>query len=92
MRILVLGGVFLGAAIVDSALARGHAITVFNRGHARTAWPAGVDAIVGDRGSDLARVGGRRFDAVIDVCGFVPGNLRASAAALASCAASASDE
>ena len=41
MRILVIGGgVFLGAAIVDSALARGHAITVFNRGRARSDWPA----------------------------------------------------
>ena len=41
MRILVIGGgVFLGAAIVDSALARGHALTVFNRGRARSDWPA----------------------------------------------------
>ena len=35
MRILVIGGgVFLGAALLESALARGHAVTVFNRGRA----------------------------------------------------------
>ena len=86
MRILVLGGgVFLGAAILDGALARGHAITVFNRGRARTAWPVGVEAIVGDRSSDLALVDGLRFDAVIDLSGYVPADLRASAAAFASC-------
>ncbi len=86
MRILVIGGgVFLGAAVVDSALARGHAITVFNRGRARSDWPAGVEAVVGDRGSDLGRLEGRDFDAVVDVCGYVPADLRASAAALATC-------
>ncbi len=84
MRILVLGGgVFLGAAILDSALARGHAVTVFNRGRARSDWPAGVEAIVGDRSTDLALLEGRDFDVVIDVCGYVPADLRASAAALA---------
>lgn len=86
MNILVIGGgVFLGAAVVDSARARGHAITVFNRGRARSDWPAGIEAIVGDRSTDLARLQGRDFDAVIDVCGYVPADLRASAAALASC-------
>src|SRR5436190_4166509 len=86
MHILVIGGgVFLGAAILDSALARGHAITVFNRGRSRTDWPGGVEAIVGDRSSDLGRLEGREFDAVIDTCGYLPVELRASAAALASC-------
>jgi 2'-hydroxyisoflavone reductase len=86
MQILVIGGgVFLGAAIVDSALARGHAITVFNRGRSRSDWPKGVEAIVGDRRSDLARLETRAFDAVIDTCGYVPAELRASAAALATC-------
>jgi len=86
MRILVIGGgVFVGAAIVDSALARGHAITVFNRRRARSDWPPGVEAIVGDRSGDLGALQGRDFDAVVDVCGYVPADLRASAAALASC-------
>jgi 2'-hydroxyisoflavone reductase len=86
MQLLVIGGgVFLGAAIIDSALARGDAVTVFNRGRSRHDWPAGVEAIAGDRSADLALLDGRRFDAVIDVCGYVPADLRASAAAFASC-------
>jgi 2'-hydroxyisoflavone reductase len=86
MRILVIGGgIFLGAAVVDSALARDHAVTVFNRGRARSDWPAGVEAIVGDRSSDLGLLEGRAFDAVVDTCGYVPVELRASASALASC-------
>jgi 2'-hydroxyisoflavone reductase len=84
MDVLVVGGgVFLGASLVDAALARGHRVTVFNRGRARSVWPAGVEVVVGDRTSDLGRLAGRRFDAVIDTCGYVPADVRASAAALA---------
>jgi 2'-hydroxyisoflavone reductase len=86
MHILILGGgAFAGAAFVDSALARGHALTVFNRGRTRHDWPKGVGVLVGDRGSDLGLVTGRRFDAVVDTCGYVPADVRASTAALASC-------
>jgi 2'-hydroxyisoflavone reductase len=83
--LLIGGGIFLGAALVDAALARGHRLTVFNRGRARSEWPEGVDVLVGDRNGDLALLADRHFDAVIDTCGFVPAELRASVAALASC-------
>jgi 2'-hydroxyisoflavone reductase len=83
MKILIIGGgVFLGAATLDAAVGRGHAVTVFNRGRSRTAWPAGVEAIEGDRVADLARLAHRRWDAVIDTCGYVPLDVRASALAL----------
>ncbi len=86
MDILVIGGgVFVGAAFVDAALARGHALTVFNRGRARADWPDGVEVVHGDRQRDLGLVSGRRFDAVVDACGYVPADVRASAAALAAC-------
>ncbi len=50
MNILILGGgVFLGAATLTEALARGHRVTVFNRGRERSHWPEGVEAITGDR-------------------------------------------
>ena len=46
MKLLILGGgVFLGAHLLNAALARGHAVTVFNRGRARSTWPAGVEAM-----------------------------------------------
>ncbi|HKX41035.1 MAG TPA: NAD-dependent epimerase/dehydratase family protein [Burkholderiaceae bacterium] len=86
MNILILGGgVFLGAAALDAALRRGHTVTVFNRSRSRTAWPSGVDAVQGDRADRdaLARLAaGRRWDAVIDTCGYVPLDVRASAEAL----------
>jgi 2'-hydroxyisoflavone reductase len=86
MRLLILGGgVFLGAAVLDSALRRGHAVTVFNRGRSRTAWPAGVDVLSGDRNADLpslASKAGARWDAVIDTCGYVPQEVRTSAQVL----------
>ncbi|TQS28943.1 NAD-dependent epimerase/dehydratase family protein [Microbispora sp. KK1-11] len=75
MKILVIGGsVFLGRAIVEEALRRGHEVTTFNRGRSGTDLP-GVEAVRGDREStdDLRRLAdGRQWDAVIDVCGFVP--------------------
>jgi len=82
MRLLVLGGgVFLGAAVVDAARAAGHAVTVFNRGRSRSAWPAEVEHITGDRQHDLGRLKGRRFDAVVDTSGYLPGDVRLSAEA-----------
>ncbi|KQU67735.1 MULTISPECIES: NAD-dependent epimerase/dehydratase family protein [unclassified Rhizobacter] len=84
MRLLVLGGgVFLGAAVVDAAHAAGHAVTVFNRGRSRSRWPAEVEHLAGDRQHDLGRLQGRRFDAVVDTCGYLPGDVRLSAEALA---------
>jgi len=86
MNLLLLGGgIFLGAALVDAALARGHRLTVFNRGRARHDWPPGVEVLVGDRNRDLVLLDGHDFDAVVDTCGYVPAELRASAAALAAC-------
>ncbi len=91
MRLLILGGgVFLGAAALRSALAGGHRVTVFNRGRSRNVWPAGVEILTGDRSADLSALEGRHgapWDAVIDTCGYVPADVRASARALRGCAA-----
>ena len=75
MRILVIGGsVFFGRAIVSEALRRGDEVTTFNRGISGVDVP-GVEAVRGDRTvtADLQHLAhGRRWDAAIDVCGFVP--------------------
>ena len=75
VRILVLGGsVFLGRAFVVEALQRKHQVTTFNRGITGSDVP-GVEVVRGDRevSRDLERlVHGRHWDAVVDVCGFVP--------------------
>ncbi len=85
MDVLVIGGtVFLGRAVVDEALARGDSVTVFNRGRSGEA-PAGVEQVRGDRTvpADLAQLAGRRFDLVVDTCGYVPADVARSAQALA---------
>jgi 2'-hydroxyisoflavone reductase len=55
---------------------------VFNRGRARADWPADVEALTGDRSVDLQPLDGRRWDAVIDTCGYVPADVQRSAEAL----------
>ncbi len=74
MKILVLGGtVFLGRHVVESALARGHSVTLFNRGRQNPNLFPNVEKLRGDRDGDLSALSGRRFDAVIDTSTYTPG-------------------
>jgi nucleoside-diphosphate-sugar epimerase len=86
MDVLVLGGTrFVGRHLVGAALARGHRVTLFNRGETDPdAFPE-AERIRGDRarGEDLEALRGRRWDAVLDTSGYVPRDVRASAEALA---------
>jgi 2'-hydroxyisoflavone reductase len=85
MDVLVIGGsVFVGRAVVLEALARGDRVTVFNRGVSGSL-PDGVEHVVGDRtvAADLAQLAGRRFDVVVDTCGYVPADVTRSAELLA---------
>ena len=69
-KILILGGTgFLGPPVVERALARGHKVTLFNRGQSATDLFPDVEKLRGDREKgDLSRLeGDRRWDAVIDV-------------------------
>ena len=85
MRLLLLGGPrFLGRAITDSALERGHELTFFNRGSTNPDLYPEVERIVGDRAEDLGALVDRSWDAVIDTCGYLPRVVRASAEALSS--------
>ena len=80
MRILVLGGTkFLGRAFVEAALARGHELTLFNRGETNPDIFPEVEKLRGDRASDLAVLEGRSWDAVVDPSGYVPAVVRTSA-------------
>ncbi len=85
MKLLVLGGtVFLGRSLVQTALERGHQVTLFNRGMSNPDLFPDVEKLRGDRSSDLSALGNRRWDAVIDTCGYVPRVVRRSAEKLAS--------
>ena len=79
MKLLIIGGTrFVGRHLVTAALVRGHEVTLFNRG--RQSEPLeGVETILGDRFTDLAKLEGRRWDAVIDMPGLLPSAVRASA-------------
>lgn len=84
MRLLVIGGTaFLGRSVVESALARGHEVTIFHRGKTQPGLFPQVEEILGDREHDLHLLEGRRWDAVVDTCGYVPRVVRASAQMLA---------
>ena len=83
MRLLVIGGTkFLGRAAVEAALARGHEVTLFNRGETNPELFPEAEKLRGDRTVDLSALMGREWDAVIDPSGFLPGVVRASAEAL----------
>lgn len=83
-RILILGGTgFLGPAIVEHALARGHEVTLFNRGRTRPEMFAHLEQLRGDRDGDLEALKGRKWDVVIDTSGYLPRIVRDSATLLA---------
>jgi 2'-hydroxyisoflavone reductase len=80
VKLLILGGTkFLGRAAVEAALARGHEVTLFNRGRTSAELFPEAEKLRGDRDGDLSALEGREWDAVIDPSGFVPRVVRASA-------------
>jgi 2'-hydroxyisoflavone reductase len=80
MKLLILGGTrFLGRALVDEALAAGHELTLFNRGQSNPGLYPAVEQLHGDRDGGLDILSGRRWDAVIDTCGYAPRVVRAAA-------------
>ena len=84
MRILILGGTaFLGRALVETALRRGHEITLFNRGQTNPGLFPEVEKLHGDRKVGLSLLRGRQWDAVIDTSGYIPRVVRQSAELLA---------
>ncbi len=84
MKLLLLGGtVFLGKHIAKAALASGHDVTLFHRGiHGAELFPD-AERVLGDRDGGLDALKGRRFDAVIDMSGYLPRVVRQSAEQLA---------
>ena len=87
-RILILGGTgFLGPAIVAAAEARGHTITLFNRGKTRPGLFPNLEKRQGDRDPNKAEglksLESGEWDAVIDDSGYYPRMVGASAQLLA---------
>jgi 2'-hydroxyisoflavone reductase len=84
LKLLILGGTaFLGRAIVEAARARGHELTLFNRGQRNPSLFPEVEQLRGDRDGNMEALHGQRWDAVIDTSGYLPRIVRASAELLA---------
>ncbi|MCI0580200.1 MAG: SDR family oxidoreductase [Chloroflexi bacterium] len=84
MKLLILGGtLFVGRSLVEAALARGHEVTLFNRGQHNPELFPQVEKLRGNRDGDLEALKGRQWDAAVDTCGYVPRIVRASAELLA---------
>jgi 2'-hydroxyisoflavone reductase len=82
--ILILGGTgFLGPHVVDAARARGHTVTLFNRGKTHPGLFPDIEQLHGDRDGHLEALAGRKWDAVVDTSGYVPRIVHASAELLA---------
>jgi 2'-hydroxyisoflavone reductase len=85
LKLLILGGTgFLGPCVVRRAVARGHTMTLFNRGKTDPAAFPELERLRGDRSTaDLKALEGRDWDAVVDTSGYFPKQVRESAALLA---------
>lgn len=86
-RTLILGGTqFLGRHIAQALLLAGHDVTVFNRGLSADDLPVQVERLRGDRSqgtAGLASLCAQRWDACVDVSGYTPLEVSASARLLA---------
>ena len=87
MKLLILGGTrFLGRYLTENALEKGHEVTLFNRGKENPNLFPEAEKLIGDRNGNLEALKGRKWDAVIDTCGFVPHAVKESAELLAGAA------
>ena len=84
LDILFLGGTgFLGPHQINYALARGHRVTMFNRGSNAGMFGDQVEELVGNRDANVdsglsVLEGDRRWDVVVDNSGYVPRHVRDS--------------
>ncbi len=86
LDILILGGTgFTGPEQVEYAIARGHRVTLFNRGKTRPGFFKGKVAaeLIGDLNSDTSALAGKKFDVVIDNPTTLPSWVRNAAKQLA---------
>jgi 2'-hydroxyisoflavone reductase len=83
MDILFIGGTrFVGRAMAEVAARRGHSVTLLHRGRTSPDTLRGLEHLEADRDGDLSALADRSFDATIDVCAYVPRQVRTLAEAL----------
>jgi 2'-hydroxyisoflavone reductase len=83
MRILIIGGTaFVGRHIALAAVDAGHDVTLFHRGRTGAGLFPRATHLLGDRDQDLSALRTGRWDATVDVCAYLPGQVRTLASAL----------
>ncbi|GAA1477750.1 SDR family oxidoreductase [Nocardioides aestuarii] len=81
MRLLVVGGTrFIGKHVVEAALAAGHDVTLVHR-NPTDLFPE-ARHVLADRDGDLSALAEGEWDATVDVCAYLPRQVRSLAAAL----------
>lgn len=76
MQVLVIGGTrYVGRFIVEELLDQGHDVTLFHRGRTNTELFGDLERVLGDRVTDIGRLGDRDWDVVIDTCGYEPAEV-----------------
>jgi 2'-hydroxyisoflavone reductase len=76
VRILIIGGTrFVGHAMAEAALGAGHDVTLLHR-NPTDELPAATH-LLADRNGDLSVLADGTWDATIDVCAYVPGQVEA---------------
>lgn len=84
MKYLIIGGTkFLGRHIIKAALKEGHDVTIFTRGRQKVELDSRVEQLTGDRNSNLEALKGRKWDRVIDTCGYTPWEVESATKLLA---------
>ncbi len=81
MRLLVIGGTrFVGRHLVEAAVAAGHDVTLVHRSGTEL-FPSARHVLT-DRNDDLSALADGEWHATVDVCAYLPGQVRSLAAAL----------
>ena len=84
LKVLILGGTtFIGPHLTNELLSHGHKVTHFTRGNEHGFSFPGVEELHGNRYGDLKALEERKWDAVIDTCGYLPRVVGASSKILA---------
>lgn len=74
-KVLFIGGTGqISLACVNEAVAQGHKVSVFNRGHVRAKLPAGVTSILGDmkNSASYGELAGEAFDVICQFMAYTP--------------------
>lgn len=83
MRILIIGGTsFVGRHIAQAAVDAGHDVTLFHRGRTGAGLFPQATHLTGDRNEDLSALRDGEWAATVDVCAYLPRQVRALADAL----------